>query len=149
MTSGPQTYAVVRLGSNPALGTSWVTKPTLPRQSWGPLSTVTMTSMPLSSCRGTPATPLSSSWRAATVWLGSAPVTLTRTEFDILDVVSSQPRQALSRRQIIDVVWDPAWVGDEHVVDVHVANLRKKLEAEPSRPRHLITEPGMGYRFVP
>ncbi|MGD8215413.1 MULTISPECIES: response regulator transcription factor [Propionibacteriaceae] len=81
------------------------------------------------------------------VWLGSAPVTLTRTEFDILDVVSSQPRQALSRRQIIDVVWDPAWVGDEHVVDVHVANLRKKLHEDPNEPRYLTTIRGVGYRM--
>ncbi|SKF62467.1 two component transcriptional regulator [Mycobacteroides abscessus subsp. abscessus] len=72
---------------------------------------------------------------------------LTRTEFDILDVISSQPRQALSRRQIIDVVWDPAWVGDEHVVDVHVANLRKKLREDPNEPRYLTTIRGVGYRM--
>lgn len=81
------------------------------------------------------------------VWLGSDPVALTRTEFDILDVISSQPRQALSRRQIIDVVWDPAWVGDEHVVDVHVANLRKKLREDPNEPRYLTTIRGVGYRM--
>ncbi len=75
------------------------------------------------------------------------PVALTRTEFDILDVLSAQPRLALSRRQLIDAVWDTAWVGDEHVVDVHVANLRKKLDDDPTEPRFITTIRGVGYRM--
>ena len=77
----------------------------------------------------------------------SQPVALTRTEFDILDVLSGQPRLALSRRQLIDAVWDSAWVGDEHVVDVHVANLRKKLDDDPTEPRYITTIRGVGYRM--
>jgi DNA-binding response OmpR family regulator len=73
----------------------------------------------------------------------------TRTEFDILDLLSSQPRTALSRRQIIDHVWDSAWVGDEHVVDVHVANLRRKIGDDPGEPRFNATVRGVGYRMGP
>ena len=81
------------------------------------------------------------------VWIADHPVALTRTEFDILDVLSAQPRVAFSRRQLIDTVWDTAWVGDEHVVDVHVANLRKKLDDDPGEPRYITTIRGVGYRM--
>ncbi|MGA4506525.1 response regulator transcription factor [Propionibacteriaceae bacterium G1746] len=84
---------------------------------------------------------------AREVWVAGQPVALTRTEFDILDVISAQPRIALSRRQIIDSVWDAAWVGDEHVVDVHVANLRHKLDDDPAAPRYITTIRGVGYRL--
>ncbi|GAA2181185.1 response regulator transcription factor [Brooklawnia cerclae] len=84
---------------------------------------------------------------ARDVWIGEEPVALTRTEFDILDAVSGSPKVALSRRQIIDRVWDAAWVGDDHVVDVHVANLRHKLGDDPSDPRYILTVRGIGYRM--
>ena len=81
------------------------------------------------------------------VWVGDEQVQLTRTEFDILDAISGQPKLALSRRQIIDTVWDTTWVGDEHVVDVHVGNLRRKLGDDPNEPRYLATVRGIGYRM--
>jgi DNA-binding response OmpR family regulator len=81
------------------------------------------------------------------VWVGTELLNLTRTEFDILDVLSSQPRVALSRRQIIDQVWNTEWVGDDHVVNVHVANLRRKLGDDPIEPRYLLTVRGVGYRM--
>lgn len=81
------------------------------------------------------------------VWLNGEPVHLTRTEFDILDVVSSLPKLALSRRQIIDQVWDSSWFGDDHVVDVHVANVRHKLGDDPNDPRYILTVRGVGYRM--
>ena len=81
------------------------------------------------------------------VWISDQPIALTRTEFDLLDVLSAQPRVAFSRRQLIDAVWDTAWVGDEHVVDVHVANLRKKLDDDPTEPRYITTIRGVGYRM--
>ena len=81
------------------------------------------------------------------VWLDDQPVQLTRTEFDILDVLSEQPKVALSRRQIIDQVWDADWLGDDHVVDVHVANLRRKLGDDPNEPRYVLTVRGVGYRM--
>jgi len=81
------------------------------------------------------------------VWLGDEELQLTRTEFDVLDVISGQPDFAFSRRQIIDQVWDVGWVGDEHVVDVHIANLRRKLGDDPNDPRYVLTVRGIGYRM--
>lgn len=81
------------------------------------------------------------------VWVGDRQLNLTRTEFDILDVLSSQPRLALTRRQIIDQVWNAEWVGDDHVVNVHLANLRRKLGDDPDEPRYLLTVRGVGYRM--
>ena len=75
------------------------------------------------------------------------PVELTRTEFDLLATLSARPRLAFTRRQIIDAVWDPAWVGDEHIVDVHVAHLRRKLGDDPTQPRYVETVRGVGYRM--
>lgn len=84
---------------------------------------------------------------AREVWVGDQRLNLTRTEFDILDVLSSNPRAALTRRQIIDRVWNAEWVGDDHVVNVHVANLRRKLGDDPVDPQYLVTVRGVGYRM--
>ncbi|WP_323097537.1 response regulator transcription factor [Intrasporangium sp. YIM S08009] len=76
-----------------------------------------------------------------------SPVELTRTEFDLLAALSARPRLAHTRRQLIDAVWDPSWVGDEHIVDVHIAHLRRKLGDDPGRPRYIDTVRGVGYRM--
>ena len=81
------------------------------------------------------------------VTVGGQPVALTRTEFDILDVLSARPRYAFSRRQLIDEVWDIAWVGDEHIVDVHIGHIRRKLGDDPAAPRYIETVRGIGYRM--
>jgi DNA-binding response OmpR family regulator len=81
------------------------------------------------------------------VELGGSPVELTRTEFDILEVLSARPRLAYSRRQLIDEVWDSGWVGDEHIVDVHVAHIRRKFNDDPASPRFIATVRGVGYRM--
>ena len=73
-------------------------------------------------------------------------VQLTRTEFDLLAALSGRPHQAFSRRQLIDIVWDPAWVGDERLVDVHIKNLRRKRDADPAR--YIDTVRGVGYRMA-
>jgi two-component system, OmpR family, KDP operon response regulator KdpE len=52
------------------------------------------------------------------------------------------------QRQLLQEVWGPAYGRETNYLRVHMANLRRKLEDEPARPRHLVTEPGMGYRFV-
>ncbi|MGQ1796883.1 response regulator [Kocuria oceani] len=75
-------------------------------------------------------------------------VTLTRTEFDLLAALAQRPREAMSRRRLIDVVWDPAWVGDEHLVDVHIGHLRRKIGDDPAAPRYVETVRGVGYRMV-
>lgn len=72
-------------------------------------------------------------------------IDVTPTEFEILATLVSRPRTAFSRRQLIDAVWGRDWFGDDHVVDVHVANLRKKLEDNPAAPRFVRTVRGIGY----
>ena len=79
--------------------------------------------------------------------VGGRPVTLTRLEFDLLDALSEQPRIVLTRSQLLERVWGPGWFGDDHVVDVHVANLRRKLGDEGAAPRYVRTVRGVGYRM--
>jgi DNA-binding response OmpR family regulator len=79
--------------------------------------------------------------------LGGAEVELTPLEFDLLALLSSRPRLALSRRQLLETIWGQADAGDEHLVDVHVANLRRKLGDDPSRQRFIVTVRGVGYRM--
>ncbi|GAA4409409.1 response regulator transcription factor [Fodinibacter luteus] len=81
------------------------------------------------------------------VWLDDEPVALTRTEFDLLAVLSERPRLAYSRRQLIDAVWGQTWVGDEHLVDVHIGHLRRKLADEANASRFIRTVRGVGYRM--
>jgi DNA-binding response OmpR family regulator len=81
------------------------------------------------------------------VWLGDAPIELTRTEFDLLATLSGRPRMAFSRQQLIDAVWGSTWVGDEHLVDVHIGHLRRKLGDDASRSRFVRTVRGVGYRM--
>ncbi len=79
------------------------------------------------------------------VRLGDQPIDLTRTEFDILAAMARRPRVAFSRRQIIDSVWGEGWYGDEHVVDVHVGHLRKKLSVGSTDSLYVRTVRGVGY----
>lgn len=81
------------------------------------------------------------------VWLDGEPVPLTRTEFDVLAVLSERPRMAFSRRQLIDQVWGQTWVGDEHLVDVHIGHLRRKLGDDAGAARFIRTVRGIGYRM--
>ncbi|HEY9311592.1 response regulator transcription factor [Williamsia sp.] len=81
------------------------------------------------------------------VYLGEQPVMLTRTEFDVLAALSSRPGMAFGRRQLIEAVWGESWVGNEHLVDVHVGHLRRKLGDDPAAPRYVTTVRGIGYRM--
>lgn len=75
-------------------------------------------------------------------------VELTRTEFDLLAAMMTRPLAVLSRRQLIKAVWGPGWVGDEHVVDVHINHLRTKLGDDASDPRFIRTVRAVGYGLV-
>jgi DNA-binding response OmpR family regulator len=77
--------------------------------------------------------------------LDGEPVDLTRTEFDLLATLAARPRAAFTRRQLIDAVWGPEWYGDEHVVDVHIGHLRRKLGDDAANPAHIRTVRGVGY----
>ena len=72
-------------------------------------------------------------------------VELTRTEFDLLLVMARRPKVAFSRRQLINEVWDESWYGDDHVVDVHVGHLRKKMEELGQNKSYVHTVRGVGY----
>jgi DNA-binding response OmpR family regulator len=74
-------------------------------------------------------------------------VELTRIEFDLLDVLSAEPRVAFSRSRLMERVWGGDWYGDDHVVDVHIANLRSKLGDEAAQARYIRTVRGVGYRM--
>lgn len=81
-----------------------------------------------------------------TVEVAGDEVRLTRIEFDLLDVLTSKPSMVFSRSMLRELVWGSEWYGDDHVVDVHIANLRKKIDPSggPSRVR---TVRGVGYRM--
>jgi len=80
---------------------------------------------------------------------GGQSVQLTAKEFDLLWFLASHPRQVFSRDQLMDRVWGYEAAYDTGTVTVHVRRLREKIEAEPSRPRHLQTVWGVGYRLSP
>jgi DNA-binding response OmpR family regulator len=82
---------------------------------------------------------------ARKVTVSGAPVDLTRTEFDLLAAMADRPRAAFSRRQLITEVWGAEWYGDEHLVDVHVGHLRRKLGDDATEPRYVRTVRGVGY----
>lgn len=76
-------------------------------------------------------------------------VHLTPTEWHLLEVLVRHPGRLVSQRQLLQAVWGPQYEKETNYLRVYLAQLRRKLEADPSRPRHLLTEPGMGYRFEP
>ncbi len=81
------------------------------------------------------------------VLIDDQPITLTRTEFDVLAALSARPGVVFSRRQLLDAVWAESWGGNEHLVDVHIGHLRRKLGDDPAAPRYVITVRGVGYRM--
>jgi DNA-binding response OmpR family regulator len=83
------------------------------------------------------------------VTLDAEQLELTRIEFDLLDVLSAEPRVAFSRAQLLERVWGPNWFGDDHLVDVHISNLRRKLADDPREPAFVCTVRGVGYRMGP
>jgi len=74
---------------------------------------------------------------------------LTPIEYKLLTYLASQPDRVITHAQLLKAVWGPGHAEDTHYVRVHMANLRKKVEDNASMPRHLRTEAGIGYRFVP
>jgi two-component system, OmpR family, KDP operon response regulator KdpE len=76
-------------------------------------------------------------------------VRLTKTEWQLLEALARNPGKLISQRQLLQDVWGPTYQDETQYLRQYMAQLRRKLEDDPSRPRHLITEPGMGYRFRP
>jgi len=73
---------------------------------------------------------------------------LTPTEYDILKHLAANAGKVLTHRQMLRAVWGPAYEYDTHYLRVYIGQLRRKIEADPSRPAHIITEPGVGYRLI-
>jgi DNA-binding response OmpR family regulator len=83
-----------------------------------------------------------------TVDRGGEAIDLTTTEFDLLSVLAREPGRVFSRMELLDRVQGTAFEGYERTIDVHVKNLRKKLEPDPRRPTYILTVYGAGYRFA-
>jgi len=94
--------------------------------------------------------------KAFTVDLGAKRVTtpegdirLTPTEWQLVELLVRHPGKLLSQRQLLQEVWGPRYEEETNYLRVYMAQIRRKLEPDPARPRFFITEPGMGYRFEP
>jgi len=74
---------------------------------------------------------------------------LTRTEWDLLEMLATNPGKLITQRNLLQRVWGPGYQNETHYIRQYMAHLRRKLEENPAHPRHLLTEPGMGYRFAP
>jgi len=84
---------------------------------------------------------------AREVRLHGRQVPLTRAEFDILATLAAEPRMVFTRRQLLEALWGQDWFGDEHVVDVHIGRIRRKLGDDPAEPSFILTVRGVGYRM--
>jgi two-component system KDP operon response regulator KdpE len=80
---------------------------------------------------------------------GELAVHLTPTEWQVVEVLVRNPGKLISQRQLLQDVWGPQYRTETNYLRLYLAQIRRKLEPEPSRPRYFLTEPGMGYRFEP
>jgi DNA-binding response OmpR family regulator len=79
--------------------------------------------------------------------VGGRPVALSSLEFELLETLARNPKLTLSRRQLLDQVWGSNWFRDDHVIDVHISNLRRKLSDNPQLPKYIRTVRGFGFRM--
>src|SRR4051794_9361665 len=86
---------------------------------------------------------------ATKVWRGPDEVHLTPTEWELVRRLVTNPGRLLTQKWLLQQVWGPAYSTETNYLRVYLAQLRHKLEPDPSRPRYFLTEPGMGYRFEP
>jgi two-component system response regulator RegX3 len=77
------------------------------------------------------------------------PVELTRSEFKLLTLLAKHPEQIFSRQQVMEHLWESPYVGTARACDVHISNLRRKIERDPEHPQRLVTVRGVGYKLVP
>ena len=85
---------------------------------------------------------------ARRLWRAQEEIRLTPTEWGLLAALVTRPGRLVPQRQLLQEVWGPQYGRETNYLRVYMANLRRKLEDDPARPQHLITEPGMGYRFI-
>jgi two-component system, OmpR family, KDP operon response regulator KdpE len=82
-----------------------------------------------------------------TVSVAGKDVRLTPTEYDLLHTLVTHAGKVMTHQQLLRAVWGPGFVSDTHYLRVYIGQLRQKIEADPTQPRHIITEPGVGYRL--
>jgi two-component system, OmpR family, alkaline phosphatase synthesis response regulator PhoP len=82
------------------------------------------------------------------VWVGEKRVDLTAAEFEVLRALAAHPGWVYSRQQIMEQLWDGDFYGEVRTADVHVRNIRSKIEPDPKNPRYILTVRGMGYKFA-
>ena len=82
------------------------------------------------------------------VWVGEKRVDLTAAEFEVLRFLADHPGWVYSRQQIMEQLWDGEFYGEVRTADVHVRNVRRKIETDPKNPRYILTVRGMGYKFA-
>ena len=78
---------------------------------------------------------------------GDKDIHLTPIEFDLISQLAQHPGRLVTHRQLLQEVWGPGYEDETHYLRVHFAHIRAKLETDPSNPRYVITEPGIGYRL--
>jgi two-component system response regulator RegX3 len=83
-----------------------------------------------------------------TATVDGKPLLLTRSEFRLVALLASDPGRAFTREELIRHLWESEFIGDLRAIDVHISNLRRKLEGDPRRPRRLLTVRGVGYKLV-
>ena len=83
------------------------------------------------------------------VGVDGRPVRLTPSEFKLLALLAAEPERVFTRRQIMEHLWETQYVGDARACDVHVSNLRRKLERDPAHPDRIVTVREVGYKLVP
>ena len=76
-------------------------------------------------------------------------LSLTPSEFRLLDLLAGEPERVFSRREIMQHLWESSYVGDQRACDIHISNLRRKLEKDPANPRRIVTVRGVGYKLEP
>ena len=144
------------------------TAPTTRSKPWTPAPTTTSPSrsawrnsspgsVPCCAAAPTPEQPTPSSPPTASPWTwpntaspGTAQdVRLTPTEWNILEILVRNPEKLITQQQLLTEVWGPAYAKESNYLRVYMAQLRRKLEPDTGNPRHLLTEAGIGYRFLP
>jgi DNA-binding response OmpR family regulator len=76
------------------------------------------------------------------------PKRLTPSEFKLLLFLAMEPERVFSRREIMQHLWDSDYVGDQRACDIHISNLRQKLEEDPANPERIVTVRGIGYKLA-
>lgn len=82
------------------------------------------------------------------VMVGEKEVKLTPTEYEILKILALNAGKVVTHKQLLKEVWGPMYENEVHYLRIYIGQIRRKIENDPSRPRHLITEPGVGYRLI-